>query len=247
MLIPYQALTSKNTYVSMNTRGGTSELEIGGIMSGSYAPEAAETQTVSVTRGPDYQDTGKPGPGTMPLQVFFSPGTPAADALAQKHINGGSQIFNIYIGQQEDRYDATASGVAAAKIVIATAAGKTTGTLTGGTPPWGTATEYGTLAVGNVVEVSSALWRITGLEDANYNQQTKLTLKPIDGAADVGTASDYRIFEAVEINENWLGHVVDMSGFSFDASSPVMTSTVSIAPTQILSLTQYKPLAWTAA
>ena len=244
MLIPYQALTSKNTYVSMNTRTGTSEIEVGGIMSGSYAPTAAETQEVSVTRGPDYQDTGRPGPGNMPLQVFFSPGTEAARELAKKHLSGDSQIFSIYLGQQEDIYDATASGVAAAKIAITTAAGKTTGTLTGGMPNWGDAEDYGTLAVGHIVEVDAALWEILGIEDQNYNQASKLRLRPIDGAADVGTASDYRIYGAIFINENWLGNVIDMSGFSFDASSPVMTSNVTIAPKIILSATQYKPLAW---
>lgn len=244
MLIPYAPKTSKNTYVSMNTRGGDSELAIGGIRSGSYAPTAAETEEVDVTVGPSYQDTGKPGPGSMPLQVNFSPGTKASRDLAAKHLSGEPQIFSIYLGQQVEIYDATATGVVAAKIAIDTTAGVTEGTLTGGLPPWGSATTYGTMAIGQVVQVGTALWRIDGLGDQNYNQATKLVLSPVDGAADVSAAADYRIFNPVEVLENWIGHVTDMSGFSFDASSPVVDGTVAIAPTGILSVDQYKPLVW---
>ena len=210
----------------------------------SYIYLGINTEEVDVTVGPSYQDTGKPGPGSMPLQVNFSPGTEASRALAARHASGASQIFNLYMGQQTEIYDATSTGVAIAKIVIETSAEKTLGTLTGGVPPWGTATDYGSLAVGHVVEVATALWRVDGVEDDNYSQATKLRLSPVDGAADVGTAADYRIFNPVEVIENWLGHVVDMSGFSFDASSPVVDGTVSIAPTGILSVTMYKPLAW---
>ena len=77
------------------------------------------------------------------------------------------------------------------------------------------------MAVGNVVQVGNALvacrmdWKTT-----NYNQATKLTLKSAStGAADVGVADDYRVFDPIEVIENWIGHVVDMSGFSFDASA----------------------------
>ena len=244
MLIPYLAISGKQTYLTINNRGSDDELEVGGNTSGNYQPEAAETQTLSPTRGPEYQDTGKPGPGTIPMQYFFSPGTEAADKLSDLYLNGTPNVFNIYMGQQVGIYNAEADGVAAAKIVISTTSGKTTGTLTGGTPPWGDTKHYGSLSIGMTVQVGAALWSILGLEDENYNQATKLRLAPIDGAADVGTADDYRIFKSRQVMENFLATVVDASGFSWDTTSPLTTGTITIAPSTILAMGQWKKLAW---
>ena len=111
MLIPYTPKTSKQTYVSMNTRGGASEIQIGGIKSGSYAPTPCRNG-----RGRCH---GRP---KLPRHRQARAGKPAAASRLQsrherrvtswpaKHESGEPQIFNLYIGQQKLIYDADSDG-----------------------------------------------------------------------------------------------------------------------------------------
>lgn len=234
MLKPAQKITAKGSYLTIGTRGGASELKVGGPLTISYAPSEGSSNEVDPLDGPSEQDVTPGGPGTMTISFMLDTGSESYEKLYDLYLSGEPEIFNWYVGQRSGKFDATATGLVAAKIEIETTAGKTLGTLTGGVPPWGDASTFGALAVGNTVQVGAALWRLDGLEDENYNQSTKLRLTPIAGAADVGTATDYRIFTARRVRANWTGKVSVAGGEDTDSSNNIVQGSVTVIPESIL-------------
>ena len=234
MLKPAQKISSKGSYLTIGTRGADNETKLGGPLTFNYAPSEGSPQEIDVLDGPPESDVAPGGPGSLTIGMMLDMGSESYEMLFDLYQNGEPAIFNLYVGQRANRYDATAGGVARAKIAIATSGGETLGTLTDGVPPWGDAKSYGILAVGNHVQVANALWRIDGLEDSNYNQATKLRLTPIAGAADVGAPADYRIFTARRVRANWSGKVSVAGGEDLDASSPISQGGVTIIPESVL-------------
>ena len=231
MLLPVVSRSAKGSYLSMGTRGSTSEQLIGGVTVISGSPETAETQTVDQLFGPPVQESGTAGPGSVSLSLILDEGSKEYQALYDLFISGGSASFNLYEGNQSVIFDNSA-----ARVAIATAANVSTATLTLGEIPFGNATEFGTIANGHVIQMTAddSLYRINKVNDTNYNQATTLDVTPLGNASGTQAAAAYRIVQTRLVKENWQGNVTLATDFSVDATNPVVQGNVTISPNQIL-------------